>query len=322
MATTTQINVMHSVTANVIQGMQRNGNFGGMEIAKPISQASLSANWPVIRIADNFGIQDVLEDRALGAAFKRLEATINLDTSVVSGEGCEIPVDKTIIEDQSKSGLDILSAFGMALMKAAYIRHEKKVAAIAQGADFDSVNSGTAYTNANKATADAPEDILGAIERVNGRGENPDTIVIPVEVWARIRMQDRMRAFIAGSVNPGAMVTAANLASAFADEGIKRVVIGRGRVNTANKGKAAAIAPIWANTHIWVGSSDLGAETGDANSLGNSIATFYREEQPAPYFIENYYDDKIRSEVIRVYGETNVKVINAQAGTRIATQFA
>ena len=322
MSLTVQANVLHSVTANVIQGMQRASNFGGMEIAKPLPQATTSANWPVILLADNFGITDAIKDRARGADFQSLDATISLDTSIVTGEGIEVPVDKNIINDATKSGLDVLSAFGTALMKVAFIRHEKTVAGIAQGAGFDSVNSGVAYTTANKASADPIEDILAAIERVAGRGESPDAVVIPVEVWTRIRTFDRMRQWVAGQVNPGAAVTSATLAQSLEDEGIRRVIIGRARENTANKGRTPVISPIWANTHIWVGSTDAAAETGDGNSLGNSIATFYLDNQPAPYFVENYYCNRRRSEILRVFGETNVKIINAQAGTRIATQYA
>lgn len=319
---TSQSNVLHAVTQNVIQGMQRKGNFGGMEIARPVGQNSLTANWPTIVLNDNFGMRNELEGRTPGAGFKQIDANITLDTSTVTGDGMEVSVDKSIIADATKSGLNVLSAFGSMLMQSAYIKHENDVATLAQGSTFDSVNSGTAYTTGNKASADPAEDIQAAIDRVNGRGENADTIVIPVTVWNRIRFFAQLKSFIAGTVNPAAMVTASNLAKAFADEGIQRVIIGKGRENTAKKGQDANIATIWGTSHIWVGSTDFGAETGDNNSLGNAIATFYSDEHPAPYFLENYYCDKRRSEVLRVFGETNVKTINAQAGTRIATQYA
>ena len=48
-------------------------------------------------------------------------------------------------------------------------------------------------------------------------------------------------------------VNAENIAASFADYGIKRVLIGRARQNTAKKGQAKAMAQIWPNTHIWVG---------------------------------------------------------------------
>ncbi len=319
---TTQNNVLHAVTANVIQGMQRKGNFGGMEIAKPIEQYSLSANYPIIELDDNFGMKDNLEARTPGSGFKQVDANIKLDTSTVTGDGCEVSVDKSIVRDTEKSGLNVLSAYGMMLMRSAYIEHESRVADICQGSDFDSVNSGTAYTNANKSSADPAEDIQAAIERVNGRGENADTIVIPVTVWNRIRFFKKLQEFVSGTINPAAQTTAANLAKAFGDEGIRRVIIGRGRENTAKKGQSANISTIWDADHIWVGSTDAAAETGDNNSLGNAIATFFSAEFAQPYVIENYFSDERRSEVLRVYGETNVKTINAQSGTRIATQYA
>lgn len=319
---TSQSNVLHAITANVIQGMQRKSNFGGMDIAKPLEQNSLTANWPIIELEDNFGMKNLLEGREPGALFKQVDANIKLDTSTVTGDGLEVSIDKSIIADTSKSGLDALAAFGFMLMNSAYILHEKRVADLAQGSGFDSVNSTTAYTNANADSADPMEDIQAAIERVNGRGELADSIAIPVEVYNRIRFFDKVKSFITGTVNPGSLVTANSIAKAFADEGIKRVIVARGRQDTAAKGKAASISTIWDNDHIWVGSTDAAAETGDANSLGMAMATFYSAEHPAPFFIENYYSDERRSEVLRVFGETNAKVINAKAGTRIATQYA
>lgn len=319
---TSQTNVLHAVTANVIQGMQRKSNFGGMEIARPIEQFSLSANYPIIELEDNFGMRNLLEERTPGAGFKQVDANIKLDTSTVKGDGCEVSIDKSIVADAEKSGFNVLSAFGVMLMGSAYILHEKRIADLAQGTSFDSVNSTVAYTTANADSADPMEDIQAAIERVNGRGELADTISIPVEVYNRIRFFDKVKAFITGTVNPGSLVTADSIAKAFAAEGIRRVIVARGRQNTAAKGKTATIGTIWDNDHIWVGSTDAAAETGDANSLGMALATFYSAEHPAPFFIENYYCDRRRSEVLRVFGETNAKVINAKAGTRIATQYS
>ena len=316
-----QNNVLQGVTANVIQGMQRRKNFGGMEIARPQEQNSLSVNYPVIEIEDNVGIQDLLEKRAFGALFKQADSQIKLDTSTIEGDGLEMPIDNSIISDATKSGLDKLSQMAFSLMNSAFIRHENKVAAVCQGSAFDSVNSVNAYTSANSATANPLVDFYDAIERVYGRGENPDTIVIPIDVWTRIRTFDKFKGSIKGQNAPD-FIRLRDLIEYFAEDGITKIIIGRGRQNTAAKGKAASVTPIWSNSHIWVGSTDAAAETGDANSLGMSVATFYNADHPQPYFIEEYESKERRSQVLRVYGETNVKVINARAGTRIATQFA
>ena len=324
MATVNQSNVLHAITANVIEGAAKTSDFTGLRVAPGVPQQSLTANWPVIRLAEGEMLRDNLERREPGSTFKQIEATIGLDTSTVEGDGCEIPIDRSIAEDAENSGLELLSVYGLELFKNALRMHERRVAAIAQGADFDSVNSLTAYTTANidNDTVDVPQDIQGAIERVAGRGENVNTITIPVEVWNRIRFSGRLRAFIAGSVNPGALVTPTNIARAFADEGIERVIIGRARVNVGAK-KKVDIETIWNNSHIWVGAAEgATAETGSANSLGNAISTFYSGQQVAPFQIEQYYSDERRSHVLRVFGETNVKVLNARAGTRIATQYA
>lgn len=317
-----QKNVLGSVTANVIQGLAKRSDFTWMNVAPAIDQNGLSVNWPVIKIEGGEMLRDNMEAREFSGHFKQVDANIELDTSTVSGDGFEIPIDSSIAADTTKRGLDIMSTLGLELMRNAWRMNERKVAEICQGTAFDTVNPVANYTQANIETIDPALDIQNAIETVMGRGEYVTDISIPIEVWNRIRFSKLLQNFISGSVNPGAGVTPENLRRAFADYGIERVNICRARVNVAAK-KKVDIEPIWKSSHIYVGAGvGAEAETGSANSIGSAVGTFYSDEQPEPFFLEEYYSNERRSHVLRVYGETNVKQLNARAGTRIVTNFA
>jgi len=316
----TQTNVLGAVTANVIQGLADQNQFGGLKIAPGIAQNGLSVNWPVIQLAEGEMLRDNLEKRAPGSGFKRITAKINLDSSVVEGDGFEVVIDKSIATDSSKRGLDAMAVYGRELMLNAYRKNESDVSTLVQGSGFETTAALVDYTAANIATIDAAQDIQGAIETIAGRGEMADTIVIPVQAWNRIRFSDLLKGFIAGSVNPGATVTANTLQKAFSDEGIKQVIIGRARVNNAAKNKTS-ISTIWANTHLWVGAA-APASNGVGNTIAAAAATFYSDEQSDPFIIEQYWCDERRSYVLRVFGETNTKITNANAGQRITTSYA
>ncbi len=317
----TQTNVLGAVTANVIQGLADQRQFGGLKVAPGISQNGLSVNWPVITLEGGEMLRNNMENREPGAGFKRISAKISLDTSTVTGDGFEIVIDKSIAEDSSKRGLDAMSVYARELMLNALRKHESDTATLAQGSGSDTTSAIANYTNANRATMDVPQDLQAAIELIAGRGEMADTIVIPITVWNVIRFSDLLKSFIAGSVNPGAAVTTANIQKAFAEDGINQVLIGRPRVNVAAKNKEN-IQTIWNKSHLWVGAATAPAGGGDGASIAGSMATFFSDEQSGPFQIEQYWSDERRSNVIRVFGETNVKITNARSGTRITTGAA
>lgn len=314
-------NVLGSVTANVVQGLANINTFTGLSVAPAVSQYGIKVNWPVVLLGEGEMLRDNIADRAFGSGFKQMSAEISLDDSTLSGAGLEMPIDSSLANDSSKRGLQILTLYSRELMLNALRYDEAKTAALAQGSGFDSANSVVAYTQANIATIDFAQDVIAALEAVAGRGETADTIVIPIDVWTRIRRSDLLKSFVVGTLGAGALVTPANLQKAFAEDGIRKVLIGRARVNTASK-KNVTISPIWSTSHVWVGSTMTGFDGELEGSLGGAMSTFYSDEFSSPYFVETYYKDEIRSHVLRVYGETNKKIINARAGTRIATQWA
>jgi hypothetical protein len=314
-----QASISQALTSYVLQGLAKRTDFVGLEVAPEHGQDKLDGEYPVVALANGEMLRNNTAPRAPGALFKRIEAKIGLETTKLSGDGLEIPIP---IEVARNSDIPIIGVYAEEAMLNSMRLHETRVAAISQGTGFDTVASTAAYTTANIATSDLAMDIQLGIDRVRDRGEYPDTIVIPQAVWTRQRFSTKLAAFIVGANGAGAMVTVSNLQKAFADEGIKRVLIGRSQINTAAKGKVD-IGQIWANTHIWIGAG----RDADTNAPGDSMRTaiktfFWREIFNAPFFVEQYFEKKIESDIIRAWGYTNEKLVNARAGTRITTQYS
>jgi hypothetical protein len=165
------------------------------------------------------------------------------------------------------------------------------------------------------ATINAAGDIITAIRRVKARGEKPNTILFPGTIYDRVRQSTKMQAFVAGSVNPGAIVTQDTIQAAFKSMGITQVLIAEAYVNQSQDGTNNSINPIYPLTDIFVGNSTSGAlQTGGVGR------TFYWEKEGALLNISSYRDEPKKSNVIRAMKTTLCGITNARAGTLIGTQ--
>ncbi len=326
MAQVNSNNVDHALTAKVIQGLADRGDFVGLRLAPGLGQQSLSVNYPVINLAEGEMLRSNLERREPGGNFKRVSAKIGLDDSTVEGDGVDVVIPLEVQEDSVESGLDAMAVYGEEAFLNALRLHESRVAALAQGSDFTSEDSEVAYTDANLDSITFARDLQAAIRRVKKQGEKANHVAIPAEVWDLVRFSDNLQAYIAGSVNPAALVTAENLQKAFADQGVQQVDICEAYVNEGKKNKVD-IQQIWANSHIFVGASDATAGGGDSlgssRSMRSAMKTFFWEKIfSGPFVVKSFYDEDIESNIVRAWGYTNEKTVNARAGTRIATQYA
>lgn len=318
-------NVNHALTASVIEGFADRSDFVGLSVAPARPQDSISGNYPVIRLGKGEMLRSNMEPRKPGSKFKQIEAEIDKEDNTLVGAGIDVVVPLEIAEDSSISGLEALTVYGEEAYLNALRYHESRVAAMAQGSDFDAVAATVAYTQANIDTIDFPQDLENAIRRIRGRGERPDTITLSPDVWSRIRRAKLTKDFIVGEIRPTAQVTPGNLQLAFADLGIKHVRIAEGYVNNSAKGKEDKIESVWSNSHIWVGSAGDATPanpSGGANRIRSAMATFFWSHFGNPFVIKQWYDEDIESYKIRAWGIDNVKAVNTKAGVRITTSFA
>jgi hypothetical protein len=193
--------------------------------------------------------------------------------------------------------------------------HEMEVAAALQNAtNFTSQNAAVAYAIGNIATIAFINDVTTAIRAVKARGEAPNTVIIPGTIYDVIRQAADVKAFVAGTLAPGANVDEGTLQRALADKGITSVVIPDGYVNQSDTGNDDVINPIWNNDYVWVGNVKTGALR-----AGGWGRTFYWDKQGPLFQLFSYRDETKASNIIRSRKTSLVDVTNARAGQVIST---
>lgn len=307
------------INAMVLEAAAAENFFIGASVLPPLAVTAKSGQYPKFKKAGADLLNADAEARGATAGYARVVREYDNDNYSTVEFGLE-----ELIGDAD--GSEIARFFDLEKVAANLVRrqvqigHEARVqAAIQNATTFSATVAPTAYTVANKATADFASDVLGVIDTLNGRGENPNTIVMSGAVFTRIKGQTLFQNFVRGN-RPSditANLSQGAMAQAFADSGINNVYVGRASKNSGNKGAAFTASPIWNNTHIWIGR----VESGEVMD-GGAGRTFYWSDDSELFTTETYRDEQRRSTVVRVRQHVSEKIIDADAGQLITTGFA
>jgi hypothetical protein len=258
--------------------------------------------------------------RERGGSYGRVKRAWTNDTYDTVDRGLEEAVDDTDAKDAARF-FNAEATSAKLVMRAMRLSHEIRVAAeIFHATTWGTpTNSAVAYTEANIATIDFPLDVMAAIERVCDNAERPDTIVLSSTVYNRIRRSTLLKNFLVGQNLPGANVTPSAIQQAFAPNGITQVLIGAGRYDSAVKKttQTYSASNLWNNTYVWVGK----VGSGDFMN-GGAGRTIVWNAEGGLFVTESYREESTRSNIVRVRQHTAEKVVDANAGTLIATQYS
>jgi hypothetical protein len=249
-------------------------------------------------------------------SYPEVDWTWAKDSYLTVDRGIEQKIDDVVAADVAHA-FSIEAQASKLLLRRVRLAHEQRVKAILfNTSTFDSVNSTTAYTEANLATMDAPADIIAATDRIRARGEECNTIVIGRQSWNRIRRSDRLAKFFFGQLGGSQQITPQMFAEKFE---IPNIRIGDAVVDTAQDGQTASLSRIWTPDYIWIGN----VQGGDFAAGGAGRTLIWTGDTGGELFVtETYRNEQIRSDVIRVRSNTDEKIVSARSGTLIATQFA
>jgi hypothetical protein len=186
---------------------------------------------------------------------------------------------------------------------------------------FTATNSGVAYTTANLATMNVALDVELAIDRLLGLGESRDNlrVVMSNQVWLRIKastlFQNRLRG---AGISNDTFLNSSEQAAADVF-GVREVIIGRASYDTAPEGVAYSGAQVWSNAFIWVGSV---SESGGGYFGGGAGFTLAWSEYGPVTGVFTYRDEAIKSNILRASHAVTERIVNANAGQLITTQYA
>lgn len=304
----------------VEQGRAADNWFIGAKVLPEYGVAAKSGTYPRLEIAAAELLSEGSTVRAPGGKYGEVVRGWTSDTYDCIDRGLEEAVDDTVAKDLGRY-FNVEAGKARLCLRNMMLSHEVRAAAeVMNATTFGAgTNSAVAYTVANLATISFVADILAAIERVNDKGNQANTIVMSSTIMNRIKLGTLVQNFLRGSLPGDATlnVTANSIAAAFADNGITQCLVGRARYNSAKKGQAYSASSVWGNTYIWVGD----VKAGDPN-MGGAGRTLTWTEEGGLFVTETYRDEGRRSNMVRVRQNTDEVIVDPTAGTLITTQYS
>ena len=280
-----------------------------------------AGQYPSFVLKEGQLLKSDVKNRAAYSAYARGTRAFNQDTYLALEYGYEESVDDTVTLDVARF-FDAETMAAKLAKRKLLLAHELRVAAkIFDNSTFTATNSGTAYTTANLATFDVGADVQEASDRLLAKGESVTnlSVVIPYPVWTRIRASTKFQNRLRGAGISSDTILNASTQAAAEVFGVAEVLIGRASYDTAPEGVAFAAGNVWANTFIWVGS----VTQASAGYFGGGAGFTLNWSEYGPAIgVSTYREEAIKSNIVRASHFVAEKVVNANAGQLITTQYS
>ncbi len=290
--------------------------------AMPILDVPVRAGqYPSFVLKEGQLLKSDIKNRAAFSAYPRGTRAFNQDTYTTLEYGYEEAVDDTVTLDVARFFDAEVIAAKLAKRKL-LLAHEIRVAAkLFDSSTFTATNSGTAYTTANLATFDVGADVQEAIDRLLAKGESVTnlSVIIPYPVWTRTRASTKFQNRLRGAGISSDTILNASTQAAAEVFGVAQVLIGRASYDSAPEGVAFSASNVWSNTLIWVGSVTQAAAGYFGGGAGFTLN--WSEYGPA-IGVSTYREEAIKSNIVRASHFVAEKVVNANAGQLITTQYS
>lgn len=254
--------------------------------------------------------------------YNEIDRRFEWDSFTTEEFGLEERVDDKVVA-QMQDFFDAEMITGKLLMRALMLDYEVEVAsAIMNASNFTATNSGTAYTEANvegNTPFDFPADMNALIERLTLKGETPNTAIMSLSVFNRIKRSKKLQTYVYGHLNTaqgGTNITEQVIAAAF---GLQQVIVTKQSYNMAAKGRTPNLGPIWGNSYVFVGN----IQGGDFMNGGIGRTIVWGADSPGGLFTsESYRHEPRRGTMLRVRSNRVLKIVNSEAGELLGTQWS
>lgn len=286
-----------------------------------INVPTQQGQYPVFKKTKGQLLKRSVKARAPGSGFARDTTVFEQDTYSCQEWGTEQAVDDTIAKNVSRFFDAEVVATGLARRKLLLDYEVRTAAAVMNASTFTATNSATAYTVANLASFDFALDVEGIKDSLIGVGEAPNAIVIPYQVWSRVKastkFQNRLRG--AGLSSDSILNVSAEAAAEVLE--LDNVIIARGVYDSAGEGQTFTSSLIWANTYCWIGKVTT-AGTPAAMLQGGAGYTLNWSQFGPAIGVSTYRDEPKKANVVRAEQCTAEKIVNSAAGALLTTQYS
>lgn len=313
--TNTAAIIRHDINTYVLEAQGVEQGLIAPLVLPPLAVEAKAGIYPKIRIAKGELLKIDETRRAPGTSYNRVSRTWETDNYECVDRGLEEPIDDGIARDM-KRFFELEKVTAVSLMRNMLLGEEQRAAQLIQNpSNFNSTNSSVAYSEANVATIDFVKDMTDALTRLSQKGVMPNTLVVSLNMWNRLRRSTKLQNYLYGTL-VSATDRSVKMADVAAEFGLEQILVGRVAHDTAKKGQASAsLSSLWSDSYIWLGN----VKAGDFRE-GGAGRTITWNEGGDFLTTETYRDEQIKSDIIRVSTFNVQKVVDGTAGELIATQ--
>lgn len=278
--------------------------FVGTQILPVRDVATKTGQYPVFG-DDQFDL-NASKVRAAGSAFARRDFAYGQQDFSCKQYALEGLLPDEDVSQASDDGIsDSAAAIAKKLQRDIMVGHELRVASTMAAAGFNSTAVTAAFSS--KATALPIEDIQNAVERLNGNGFYDGlALIIETSLFNKMINTDDVRGIFNGN---GQYTNRQVILDAL---GVNQIIVTPTRYNSAAKGKAASRSKIWSTTDFFVGQ----VAGGDFANGGFGRTLAYSADGGV-FSAEQYRDEPIKSDVLRVFNSVDESIINTNACEKI-----
>ena len=271
--------------------------------------------YPKFRINKGELLKKESQKRGATGTYNESEEQFEWDSYQTQEYGHEKRVDD-VVRKQMRDFFDSDMVTAKFCMNKLMLDYEVETAtAIMDPLVFAPATAKVSYIEANLDTIDFPFDLNATIEALTLNGEEPNTIVMSLPLYNRLKRSRLLQTYLYGHLNStqgGSNITTGIIAEAF---GIPNIVIAKKSYDKAIKGKTDVV-PVWGNSHIWVGE----VQGGDFMNGGAGRTIIWDADSEGGLFsTDQYRDEARRGDKIRVRSNRVIKIVNPNSGRLIAT---
>jgi hypothetical protein len=243
------------------------------------------------------------------------------DTYSCQEWGYEQAIDDTVAKNVKRFFDAEVVATEQARRKLLLDYEIRTAAAVQNTGNFTATSSSTAYTVGNIATFDFALDIEGILDGMISNGESANTLVIPYQVWTRIKASTKFQNRLRGTGVSSDSILNASAEAAAEMLNLENVIIARGTYDIANEGVAFSSSLIWSNTYCWLGKVTAAGNPA-AMLKGGAGYTLNWSAFGPPIGVSTYRDEPNKSDIVRAEQCVAEKVVNSAAGALLTTQYS
>lgn len=271
--------------------------------------------YPRFRIGKGELLKKESQKRGATGTYNESEEQFEWDSYQTQEYGHEKRVDD-VVRKQMRDFFDSDMVTAKFCMNKVMLDYEVEAAAAIMDPNvFTAAAAKVNYAEGFLDTIDFPYDLNTAIEALTLNGEEPNTIVLSLSVYNRLKRSKLLQTYLYGHLNTsqgGSNITPNLVAEAF---GIPNIVIAKKSYDRGIKGKQDVV-PVWGNGYVWVGE----VQGGDFMNGGAGRTIIWDADSEGGLFTtDQYRDEARRGDKIRVRSNRVIKIVNPNSGRLITT---